>query len=92
MSPAGRESFEKRNREKRRQERQAAKRDRRHSRGDGEDDTEEAGAAPDESALMEQYRVLSERHASGVIDDRAFESGRHEIFVALGLEAQSDVD
>lgn len=76
-----RQSADKRIREKRRQERQAAKRDRRQARGDDTDAVE-----IDEAALMEQYRLLCERHAAGAVDDDDFEAERHELFVALGLE------
>ena len=40
----------------------------------------------DEAAIMERFRLLSERHANGDIDDLAYKSQRHEIFAALGLE------
>ena len=76
----GRESFEKRRLEKVRDERKAEKRDKRVLRKtEGESDL-------DEAALMERFRLLSEHHANGDIDDLAYRSQRHEIFAALGLE------
>ena len=76
----GRESFEKRRLEKVREERKAEKRDKRElRRAEGEADL-------DEAALMERFRLLSERHAQGDIDDLAYRTQRHEIFAALGLE------
>ena len=76
----GRESFEKRRLEKVRVERKAEKRDKRELRKtEGDSDL-------DEVALMERFRVLSERHANGDIDDLAYKTQRHEIFSALGLE------
>lgn len=76
----GRESFEKRRLEKVRDERKAEKRDKRVLRKtEGESDL-------DEGALMERFRLLSERHANGDLDDAAYRSQRHEIFSALGLE------
>ena len=76
----GRESFEKRRLEKVREERKAEKRDKRElRRAEGEGDL-------DEAALMEQFRLLSERHAQGDVDDLAYRTQRQEIFAALGLE------
>jgi hypothetical protein len=76
----GRESFEKRRLEKVRDERKAEKRDKRVLRKtEGESDL-------DEAALMERFRLLSERHANGELDELAYKSQRHEIFAALGLE------
>jgi hypothetical protein len=76
----GRESFEKRRLEKVRDERKAEKRDKRVLRKtEGESDL-------DEAALMERFRLLSERHANGELDEIAYKSQRHEIFAALGLE------
>jgi len=77
----------KRAREKTRQARQDAKRVRRES------DTEE-GAEPveavDETALMEEFRKLSERHASGLVGEATYQQERHRIFVELGIESEED--
>lgn len=81
MGRRGAESFEKRRKEKARLERQAVKRERRQAPKEDVDD------APDEMALMERFRVLSERHAAGKIGDVAYAAGRREIFSALGLES-----
>ena len=76
----GRESFEKRRLEKVRDERKAEKRDKRVLRKtEGESDL-------DEAALMERFRLLSERHANGDIEDFAYRTQRREIFAALGLD------
>ena len=76
----GRESFEKRRLEKVREERKAEKRDKRELRkSEGDSDLDEAG-------LMERFRMLSERHANGDVDDLAYRSQRREIFAALGLD------
>ena len=74
----------KRARERARQERQAAKRQRRQ---DASEATTDETDAPDESLLMEEFRVLSERHAAGGISDDVLEEERHRIFVALGIES-----
>jgi hypothetical protein len=78
----GAESFQKRERERKRQERAVHRRERRESRSEAE-----ADAAPvDTDALMEQFRVLSERHACGAIDDATYEAQRSAIFTELGLD------
>jgi hypothetical protein len=76
----GSESFQKREREKKRQERAAERRQRREDRKDVE--VEEI----DTDGLMERFRILSEQHASRAIDDATYEAERLEIFTALGLD------
>ncbi|GMU77727.1 MAG: hypothetical protein AMXMBFR46_05250 [Acidimicrobiia bacterium] len=77
----GAESFQKRERERKRQERASERRQRREARSEAE-----AATPPvDTDALMEQFRVLSERHASGAVDDATYEAERNAIFVELGL-------
>jgi hypothetical protein len=76
-----RDSHEKRQREKKRQERAAQKRERRETRG--RSDSEPLGTTEDE--LMERYRVLSEARVAGSIDARSFEAERRAIFAELGL-------
>lgn len=81
-----RDSHEKRQREKKRQERAAEKRQRRETRGVGDPDldgAEPSGATDDE--LMERFRILSEQRAAGVINEAAFEVERKAIFAELGL-------
>jgi hypothetical protein len=77
-----RESFEKREREKKRQERSAAKRERREVRTEAD----AGGDAVDSDLLMEQFRVLSEQHAAGAITRDEYEARRLEIFNELGLD------
>ena len=77
----GAESFQKRERERRRQERNAERREKRQQRKDAP--SEEV----DTDALMERFRLLSEQHAAGVIDAETYEAERLEIFVALGLDS-----
>jgi hypothetical protein len=83
----GRESFEKRRLQKVRQERKAEKRDRREQRK--EDD---GSPAPDETTLMERFRVISEQRSAGALTEEQYEDARREIFVALGLESDNDSD
>ena len=80
----GRQSFEKRQREKAKQEKQAAKRarreDRKEARAEGTDD-----GAVSEAELLERFRILNERHAAGEVSMEDFEEEKAELFEALGL-------
>jgi hypothetical protein len=78
-------SFGKREREKQQRERAAAKRQRRLDHPD-----QPAEDRPDTEALMERFRVLSEAYASGATDRASYETERGQIFVALGLDDESD--
>ena len=82
----GRESFAKRAREVKRQERATLKRERREERSAAEAE----GPAVDEEALMAQYGRLSERREAGEIDEETFEQQRLAIFVELGLVPAAD--
>lgn len=82
MAQRGREGMAKRARERAREEKQEAKRIRRQA---AVEDTENQDA-PDEEALMEDFRRLSERHAAGNLTDSDYEAERHRIFVELGIE------
>lgn len=86
MAQRGKEGMAKRARERARQERQEGKRLRRQA---GSEATEAAVEAPDEAALMEQFRLLSERHAGGQVGEKDYEDERHRIFVELGIEDES---
>jgi len=76
----------KRARERTRQEKQDAKRQKK------EDRVEEAALveAPDETALMEEFRALSEQYNANVVSESHYNSERHRIFVALGIETEAD--
>ncbi len=76
------ETFAKRQREKARQEKQAAKRARRLEK-DEADPTEDA---PDLDALMEEFRIINEAHAAGELDAEEFEERRDDILMKLGVE------
>lgn len=82
----GRESFEKRRLQKVRQERKAEKRDRREQRKD------ENGETPNETDLMERFRLISEQRSAGAITEEVYEEQRKSIFVALGLEEDTESD
>ena len=77
----GRESFEKRARELKRQARATAKRERREERAEAEVDA----PAVDEEALMARYGELSAKREADEIDEETFERERLAIFVELGL-------
>ena len=40
---------------------------------------------------MEEFRVLSERHAAGNVTDELYAEERHRIFVELGIESDDDI-
>lgn len=84
MAKRGRESFQKRAREKARQEKQAAKREKRQA-----DDPLDADTAPsraEEDALMQEFARLSDRFENDQISSERYNEERHRIFVELGLE------
>lgn len=83
MGRRSNETFEKRQREKQKAERKAAKQRRREELKEADDGLDER----DEQELMEQFRVLSERRAAGRVTERAYEAQRREIFEALGIDA-----
>ena len=73
----------KRAREQARKTKQDAKRERRHAASPAEANPEDA---PDEDALMEEFRLLSEGHAAGRINQITYDQERQRIFGELGLE------
>jgi len=75
----------KRARERARKTKQDAKRERRHSTSRSDVNPEDA---PDEGALMEEFRLLSERHAAGHIAKAFYDQERHRIFGELGIETE----
>lgn len=86
MAGKGRPSAQKRRIDKLRQEQQAAKRERRHSRDRAGGDAEDAPGGATEEELLERFRLLNEARAAGTVTDEQFEPARHEIMVALGIE------
>ena len=77
------ETFAKRQREKARQEKQAAKRARRLEK---EEDGVETDDAPDLDVLMEEFRIINEAHAAGELESEEFEERRDKILMQLGVE------
>ena len=78
----GAETFQKRERERKRKEKAELRRERRDNKVE---DTGDETEAVDTDALMEQFRVLSERHAAGEIDSETYEAERATIFELLGM-------
>ena len=77
------ETFAKRQREKARQDKQAAKRAKRLEKDEEGEETEDA---PDLDALMEEFRIINEAHAAGELDSETFEERRDDILMKLGVE------
>lgn len=86
MAGKGRQSWEKRQREKAKRDKQALKRERREEKGAEGDDAAVTGEGPSEQELYERFAKLSQKHASGEIDDEVFEVKRAELFEQLGIE------
>ena len=85
MAGKGRQSWEKRQREKAKRDKQIAKRAEREERKNVPAE-EEPEDGPSEAELYAQFAKLSEKHASGALDDETFEEKRAELFEKLGLE------
>ncbi len=86
MAGKGRQSWEKRQREKAKRDKQTAKRAEREERKLANPEEETDDDAPSEAELYAQFAKLSEKHAAGGIDDETFEEKRAELFELLGLE------
>jgi uncharacterized membrane protein len=76
----------KRRREKARLQRQEAKRARRETIAA---ETENLDSA-DEARLLNEFRVLSERHATGDVSNDVYARERRRIFVDLGIERSEE--
>lgn len=87
MAGKGRQSWEKRQREKAKRDKQTAKRaDREERKVVDPDEEESTGDGPSEAELYQRFAKLSEAHAAGEVDDDTFEEKRAELFEQLGLE------
>lgn len=84
MAKRSRESFQKRAREKARQDKQAEKREKRQSTSLDDESVSRAK----ETALMEEFAVLSARLESEQISSDEFNEQRERIFGELGLETE----
>ena len=77
------QSYQKRQRELRKKERNAEKLAVRH--GKSPDSDEDVDDGPDEDALLEEFRLLNEKFAAGDVEEEDFEFRKAEIFAKLGL-------
>jgi hypothetical protein len=82
MARPGGEQFAKRARERAREERREEKRQRRETRAA---ESADPADGPSEDALMEEFRVLSERNAAGSITESHYAQERRRIFDELGI-------
>ena len=87
MASKGRESWDKRQRERTKKDRQAAKRADRAERKNTDEEPDLEGTTEEE--LYERFAKLSASHANGEVDDETFEERKEEIFELLGLELHS---
>lgn len=85
MAKRSKESFQKRAREKARQEKKELKKAKKLESGP-EDETDISRAQED--ALMQEFARLSARYEADEISDDRFNEERHRIFVELGLEPE----
>lgn len=85
MAKRSRESIQKRLREKARQDKKAAKREKRETQPA---DEEPQTSREDEDALMQQFASLSARYESNQISSDRYDEERHRIFVELGIEEE----
>lgn len=84
MAKKGREAALKRARERARQEKKEAKREKADARKSEETPVEPVS----ESALMEEFAQLSERHATDQISTADYEEEKRRIFIELGIETE----
>lgn len=84
MAKRSRESFQKRAREKARQEKQEAKRAKRQS--DTSDD--DLLSTAEEDSLMQEFATLSARYEADQISTERYNEERQRIFDELGLDLE----
>ena len=78
------QSYQKRQRELRKKEKKAEKQAIRHGKSAAKSEEDDADA-PDEDALLEEFRILNESFAEGGVSQPDFEYRKAEIFHAMGL-------
>ena len=84
MAKRSRESFQKRAREKARQDKQAEKREKRLSSSSDDENVSKA----EENALLEEFAALSARLESEQVTVKEFSEERERIFGQLGLDTE----
>ena len=78
------QSYQKRQRELRKKEKKAEKQAIRHGKSAAKSEEDEDDA-PDEDALLEEFRVLNEGFAEGEVSQDDFDFRKATIFHAMGL-------
>lgn len=84
MARRGRESFDKLQRQRGRDEKAKIKAERKQERREADAATETDAEAQDR--LLEEFREISERHDAGAMTDEDFAEARQAILEALGME------
>lgn len=84
MARRSQESFQKRAREKARQEKQAHKRAKRQDTSSGDDDV--SLSKSEENSLMQEFARLSAQYEADQISSELYDDERRRIFSELGLE------
>ncbi len=77
------QSYQKRQRELRKKEKKAEKQAVRHGKSSAKDDDDDD--APDEDALLEEFRVLNESFAAGDVIQEDFDYRKADLFHKMGL-------
>lgn len=78
------QSYQKRQRELRKKEKKAEKQAIRHGKSAAKDDDDDDDA-PDEDALLEEFRVLNESFAAGDVIQDDFDYRKADLFHKMGL-------
>lgn len=78
------QSYQKRQRELRKKEKKAEKQAIRHGKSAAKDESDDDDA-PDEDALLEEFRILNESFAAGDVIQDDFEYRKADLFHKMGL-------
>ena len=78
------QSYQKRQRELRKKEKKAEKQAIRHGKSAAKDENDDDDA-PDEDALLEEFRILNESFAAGDVTQDDFDYRKADLFHKMGL-------
>ena len=78
------QSYQKRQRELRKKEKKAEKQAIRHGKSAAKDENDDDDA-PDEDALLEEFRILNESFAAGDVIQDDFDYRKADLFHTMGL-------
>ena len=79
------QSYQKRQRELRKKEKKAEKQAIRHGKSAAKAESDDDDDAPDEDALLEEFRILNESFAAGDVIQDDFEYRKADLFHKMGL-------